>query len=72
MIRTLKKCQTEDRLHTSGVLSTTRPGPVVYATLRPPATICITLRVKNASFTVHRHSTTLKDSITRSLQGRIG
>ena len=25
------------------------PGPVVYAPLRPPATFCITLRVKYAS-----------------------
>ena len=33
-------------LHPSGVRQSMRGDPVVYATLRPPATFCITLRVK--------------------------
>ena len=47
MIRTLKGCQTERRiLHPSGVRQSMRGDPVVSAALRPPATFCITLRVK--------------------------
>ena len=48
MICTLKRCQTEDHPCTpSGCVQSRARVPVVFASLRPPATFCVTLALES-------------------------